>query len=90
MVHDEGNANFDALLKDNDQPLYEGCTKYLKLSFMLKLNHIKCMYRMSNKAMRMILGLLKDTFEHAKFSNSSCEAKNAINKLGLNYIKIPA
>jgi len=35
MVRDEG------LIWDNNEPLYEGCTKYSKLSFMLKLYHIK-------------------------------------------------
>jgi len=90
MVRDEGNTNFDALLKDNNQPLYESCTKYSKLSFMLKLYYIKCMCRMSDKAMTMILDLLKDAFEHAKFPNSLYEAKNVITKLGLNYVKIPA
>jgi len=48
MVRGEGNTNFDALLKDNNEPLYEGCTKYSKLSFMLKLYHIKCMCKMSD------------------------------------------
>ena len=70
VVRDEGNTNLDALLKDNNQPLYESCTKYSKLSFMLKLYHIKCMCRMSDKAMIMIIDLLKDAFEHAKFPNS--------------------
>jgi len=90
MEQNEGNTNFDTLLKDNNEPLYEGCAKYSKLSFMLKLYHIKCMCRMSDKGMTMILDLLKDAFEHAKFSNSFYEAKNVINKLGLNYVKILA
>jgi len=87
---DEGTMNFDALLKDNNESLYEGCRKYSKLSFMLKLYHIKCMCRMSDKAMTMILDLLKKAFEHAKFLKSFYEAKNVINNLGLNYVKIPA
>jgi len=57
-------------MKENNQPLYEGCTKYSKLAFMLKLYHIKCMCGMINKAMTMILDLLKNAFEHAKFTNS--------------------
>jgi len=40
--------------------------------------------------MTMILDLLKDAFEHAKFPKSFYEAKNVINNLGLNYVKIPA
>ena len=85
MMRDEGNTDFDALLKENNQPLYDGCTKYSKLSFMLKLYHIKCMCRMSDKAMTLILELLRDAFEHAKFLSSFYEAKNSISKLGLNY-----
>jgi len=64
MGRDEGTMNFDALLKDNNEPLYEGCEKYSKLSLMLKLYHIKCMCRMSDKSMTMILYFLKDAFEH--------------------------
>ena len=45
---------------------------------------------MSDKAMTMILELLKDAFEHAKIPGSFYEAKKTINKLGLNYTKIPA
>ena len=35
----------------------------------------------------MILDLLKDAFEHAKFPISFYEANNVINKLNLNYVK---
>ena len=40
--------------------------------------------------MTMTLDLLKNAFEHAKFPNSVYEAKNVINKLDFNYVKIPA
>lgn len=90
MEHDEDNAEFHALMNDNNQPLCEGCTKYSKLSFLLKLYHIKCMCKMSDKGMTMIIELLKDAFEHAKLPNSFYEAKKIVNKLGLNYTKIPA
>jgi len=65
IVCGEGNTNFGVLLKDNSEPLYEGCREYTKLSFMLKLHHIKCMCRMSEKVVTMILDLLQDAFEHA-------------------------
>lgn len=89
-VHDDDNTEFYELLKDSDQDLYEGCKKFSKLSFLVKLYHIKCLCRMSDKAMTMILELLKDAFEFAKIPSSFYEAKKIINKLGLNYIKIPA
>jgi len=41
ILHGEGNTNIDVLLKGNNEPLYESCTKYSKLSFILKLYHIK-------------------------------------------------
>ncbi|XP_072084399.1 uncharacterized protein [Arachis hypogaea] len=40
--------------------------------------------------MTEILKLIKDAFENAKISNTFYEAKKIINKLGLNYTKIPA
>uniref|UniRef100_A0A151UG06 DUF4218 domain-containing protein n=1 Tax=Cajanus cajan TaxID=3821 RepID=A0A151UG06_CAJCA len=43
---------------------------------------------MSDKAMTMILELLKDAFEHANIPSSFYEAKKIINKLRLNYEKI--
>jgi len=32
IMRDEGNIDFDALLKDNTQTLYDGSSKYSKLS----------------------------------------------------------
>ena len=57
---------------------------------MVKLYHIKCLYKMSDKSMMMILELLNDAFEHAKIPTSFYEAKKTITKLGLNYDKIHA
>ncbi|PNX91145.1 hypothetical protein L195_g047275, partial [Trifolium pratense] len=79
---------FYELAKDGEQPLYEGCTKYSKLAFLVKLYHIKCLCGMSDKAITMILQLLQDAFEHAKIPSSFYEAKKTITKLGLNYEKI--
>ena len=45
---------------------------------------------MTNKAMTMILELLRDAFEHAKIASSFYEAKRTITKLGLNYTEIYA
>ncbi|XP_055812627.1 uncharacterized protein LOC129882385 isoform X1 [Solanum dulcamara] len=70
--------------------LVEECKKYSKLSFLIKLYHIKCLCRMTDKAISMILELLKYAFEDAKIPASFYEAKKTINKLGLNYTKIHA
>ncbi|XP_039129148.1 uncharacterized protein LOC120265343 [Dioscorea cayenensis subsp. rotundata] len=81
---------FYELSNDGQQPLYEGCENYSKLSFILKLYHIKCLYGMSDKAMTMILELLRDAFPHIKIPSSFYDAKKTITKLGLNYDKIHA
>ncbi|XP_020209008.1 uncharacterized protein LOC109793945 [Cajanus cajan] len=89
MMSDEIKEYLE-LMHDGQQSLYEGCDKYSKLSFLVKLYHIKCLCRMSDKAMSMILELLAEAFEHAKIPCSFYEAKKIINKLGLQYTKIDA
>ncbi|XP_070017211.1 uncharacterized protein LOC107767582 [Nicotiana tabacum] len=83
------NKDFFDLLINGNQELYEG-SKYSKLEFLLKLYHIKCLSGLSNKEMTMILDLLRDAFKFAKIPISFYEAKNTINKLCLDYVKIDA
>jgi len=81
-------GDFVDLKQDGQESLYEGCDKYSKLSFLIKLYHIKCLCKISDKGMSMILELLGDVFEHAKIPRPFYEAKKIINKLGLHYTKI--
>ena len=67
--------DFFELMQDGQESLYEGRDKYSKLSFLIKLYHIKCLCKISDKAMSMMLELLADAFEHAKISHSFYEAK---------------
>jgi len=83
-------GDFFQLMQEGQESLYEGCDKYSKLSFLIKLYHIKCMCKITNKGMSMILELLADAFENAKIPHSFYEAKKIINKLGLHYTKIDA
>ncbi|XP_061363146.1 uncharacterized protein LOC133306783 [Gastrolobium bilobum] len=87
---DEERKDVTDLIRDGSQELYEGCQKYSKLSFLLRLYHIKCLCGVTDKAMTLILELLKDAFEYAKIPDSFYEAKKIIYKLGLNYNKIDA
>lgn len=82
--------NFDELLADFNQELYDGCTKFTKLSFILKLYHIKCMCGISDKGISMVLDLLKEAFTHAKLPSSFNDMKRVIRKLGLTYESIHA
>ncbi|KAF3643155.1 hypothetical protein FXO38_04173 [Capsicum annuum] len=91
-LHDfsgSNNQDYFELLKDGSEDLYEG-SKYSKLEFLLKLYHIKCLSRLSDKGMTMLLDLLRDAFKFAKIPISFYEAKKTINKLCLDYIKIDA
>lgn len=83
--HSKQKETFDDLLSDCNEALYEGCQSFSKLSFMLKLYHIKCMSRISDKGMSMIIDLLKEAFEHAKLPDSFNDMKKIIRKLGFNY-----
>ncbi|XP_016199897.1 uncharacterized protein LOC107640908 [Arachis ipaensis] len=79
--------DFIDLLADGEEELYLSCSKYSKLSFLVKLYHIKCLCSVSDKAMSMILDLLQDAFEEAKLLSTLYEAKKTIRKLGIEYKK---
>lgn len=64
--------------------------RFTKLSFILKLYHIKCMCGISDKGISMVLDLLKEAFTHAKLPYSFNDMKKVIRKLGLSYSSIHA
>ncbi|CAN1180729.1 hypothetical protein LINPERHAP2_LOCUS34933 [Linum perenne] len=86
----EENINLRDLLKDGETALYEGCTKFSKLSFILRLYHIKGMHNISDKAMSMIIELLHEAFGFANIPPTGYSAKKMIKNLGLGYTKIDA
>ncbi|XP_057760336.1 uncharacterized protein LOC130980698 [Arachis stenosperma] len=81
---------FHKLLEDGEQRLYPGCSRFSKLSFLVRLYHIKCMCGVSNKAFGLILELLGDVFEHARIPKTLHDAKRIIRKLDIEYKKIDA
>ncbi|XP_058746065.1 uncharacterized protein LOC131618934 [Vicia villosa] len=83
------SGDFREFLNDGSQILQEE-SNYTKLEFIVKLYHIKVLCGLSDKAITMILDLLRDAFKQAKLPHSFYEAKKTINKLGLNYTKINA
>ncbi|CAA7044035.1 unnamed protein product [Microthlaspi erraticum] len=83
--HPKQKEALDDLLADCNQALYEGCESFSKLSFMLKLYHINCMCRISDKEMSMVIELLKEAFQHAKLPDSFNDMKKIIRKLGFTY-----
>lgn len=77
-------------LKEGKQPLYPGCKKFSRLSFMIRLYHLKCSHGISNSAFGELLGLIKDAFPEANMPLSFNAAKDMIRDLGLHYEKIHA
>ncbi|XP_073103331.1 uncharacterized protein [Elaeis guineensis] len=84
-------AAFYRLLKDTDKNLYPRCDKVSKLSFVVKLLHLKCSNNWSDTSMDKLLKVFKKVLPNgALVPNSFYEAKKLIQDLGLEYIKIDA
>ena len=88
----EGSQKFFRLLNDANQPLYPGCEKFSKLSFIVRLYHLKVDSGWSNKSFNQLLGLLRDVLPGGNESipKSIYESKKIIGELGLKYNKIDA
>ncbi|XP_058006762.1 uncharacterized protein LOC131182131 [Hevea brasiliensis] len=88
--NEEANK-FYRLLRDFEQPLYQGSTSS-KLSCLVKLLHIKSLGRWSNESFTMLLQLLKDELlpQGSNLPQLYYDAKKVIQDLGLSYKKIDA
>lgn len=84
----EETKKIKRLLEDGNQEIYDDCTKYSKLSFIVRFYHINVLCTETNKTFSMILDLLKYVFLHAKLPSSFYELQKVIKKLGLGYEKI--
>ena len=79
------------LLEDANQPCYEGCKHFSKLSAIVHLYHIKRLNCCTNKLFTMLLQFLLDFLpSNAKLPKDFYEAKKIIKGLGLSYEKIHA
>ena len=82
---------FSRLLKDAQQELYPGCHKYFKLSFIIKLLHLKVTNHGTNKSIDMLLDLLNDVLpDGSVLPKSHYEARSIMRELGLDYETIHA
>ncbi|XP_077233608.1 uncharacterized protein LOC143875914 [Tasmannia lanceolata] len=87
---DLNSQRFFKLLEDVEQKLYPG-SKFTKLSFLVRLFHIKCLNGWSNKSFTMLLDLLKEALPDGEtLPKSFYETKKIIKDLGLDYNKIDA
>lgn len=87
------NSNKEAkkyakLVEEGRQELYPGCKRFSKLSFTIRLYHLKCVHGISNAAFTDLLELIKEAFPEAKIPHSCNEAKKVVKDLGMTYEKI--
>jgi hypothetical protein len=69
--------------------LYPGCSKFSRFSFLVKLVHMKSLYRISNSAFSAIVKLLAEALPECNtLPNSYNEANNFLKELGLGYDSI--
>ncbi|XP_074351452.1 uncharacterized protein LOC141690560 [Apium graveolens] len=77
-------------VREGKQPLYPGSTKFSRLSFLIKLYHLKCAHGIPESAFGELLELIRDAFPDAQIPLSLNAVKNMIKDLGLHYEKIHA
>ena len=84
------NANkFYNLLRKAEHELYPWYKKFTKLSFIIKLFHMKCLNGWNNKSFTILLELLKEALlEGETLPSNYNKTKKVLCELGLHYIKI--
>ena len=82
---------FERLVSDAEKPLYDGCTKFTRLSVVLKLYNLKAGNGWSDKSFTELLALLKDMLpEDNVLPNRTYETKKMLCSIGMSYDKIHA
>jgi hypothetical protein len=85
----DNESFFKVVMKEAKRRLYPGCTKFSKLTFVVKLLHMKSLYRISNSAFTAMLKLLTEAFPECNtLPKSYYEAKTLLKELGLGYESI--
>ncbi|KAK5794380.1 hypothetical protein PVK06_035603 [Gossypium arboreum] len=80
-------AKFYKLLNEMNEELYEKL-KFSKLSFYIRLFHLKCLGGWTRNSFMLLLEFLRDMFPFAKIPHSCKDMKKLIKDLGLGYDKI--
>ena len=82
---------FEALLKDAKKPLYSGCTKFTKLSALIKLYNLKAKYEFFDTSFGELLKLLCEMLPSDNvLPNSLYEVKRILSVIGIEHEKIHA
>ncbi|XP_042976258.1 uncharacterized protein LOC122304968 [Carya illinoinensis] len=82
------NFTFEELVADARRPLYPSCKQFSKLSFIVKLLHIKSIGSWTVKSFDMVIKLLQEAFPEALFPDSYADARCLERGLRFSYEKI--
>ena len=84
-------VKFQSLLNDAEKPIYPGCTRFTKLSALLRLYNLKAKHRWSDKKFSKLLSLLGELLpKDNEMPSSFYEVKKTLCSLGMPYEKIHA
>ncbi|XP_073152932.1 uncharacterized protein [Henckelia pumila] len=84
-------TTFKNLLEDAEKPLYPGCSKFTRLSAVVKLFNLKAKYSWSDKSCADLLNFLGEMHpDDNELSLSFYDAKKSLCALGITYEKIHA
>jgi hypothetical protein len=79
------------LLEQAKKELYRGCKNATRVSFIVELFQIKCMYGLSNVALEAILKLFGKVLPKGHcIPDSLDKVQRVVRDLGLDYVKIHA
>ena len=82
---------FLKLLQEAEKELYPGCIEATKVSFIVSLFQIKCMYNITNNALEAILSLFAAILPKGHcIPDTMDKVQRVVRDLGLDYVKIHA
>ena len=86
-VNEQSNeiAKLMKLMEDNEKELYDGCSEFKRLSFVVRLSHFQSVSGPSNVHFDMLLNLLRIVVPNGKESipQSHYEASKIVKALGV-------
>jgi hypothetical protein len=88
LSHGISGNLYQQLMEEAKRELFEGCTEESRLTFIIKLLHIKVYIRITTSGFDAILGLLSTTFRHVSLPKSFIETKALLRKIGFGYVCI--
>ena len=73
------------LLKEAQRELHKGCNTMTRLSFIIKMLHLKSYNKMTNRAFNLMCDVLKEALPDVDFPRSYRDAKSSLSEVGLGY-----